>query len=121
MNTQANAMHEPLQGQNLVPTTIPASRAFYWSVRRELWENRSIYMAPLAVATVVVFAFSISSIMGIWEPRLRLVPSRPQMPYDMAAGVMTRCTASVVIAASCSGNHCRFPMSRPCSLRRAFL
>lgn len=88
MNTQVNAMHEPLQGQSVAPTTIPASRAFDWSVRRELWENRSIYMAPLAVATVVVFAFSISSIMGIWEPRLRLVPTRPQMPYDMAAGVL---------------------------------
>ena len=24
----------------------------YWSVRRELWENRSIYIAPLAVAAV---------------------------------------------------------------------
>lgn len=88
MNTQVNAMHEPFQGQSVAPVTIPASRAFYWSVRRELWENPSIYMAPLAVATVVLFAFSISSIMGIWEPRLRLVPSRPQMPYDMAAGVL---------------------------------
>jgi ABC-2 type transport system permease protein len=35
-----------------------------------------------------VFAFSISSILGIWEPRLRLEPSRPEMPYDMAAGVL---------------------------------
>ena len=24
-------------------------RPFYWSVRRELWENRSVYLAPLAV------------------------------------------------------------------------
>ena len=60
----------------------------YWSVRRELWENRSIYMAPLAIATVVLFAFSISSILGIWEPRLRLEPSGPEMPYDIAAGVL---------------------------------
>ncbi len=29
-------------------------RPFYWSLRRELWENRSIYFAPLAVATVVL-------------------------------------------------------------------
>ena len=26
---------------------------FYWSVWRELWENRSIYVAPILVAIVV--------------------------------------------------------------------
>jgi ABC-2 type transport system permease protein len=88
MNTQSNAMSESFQAQSAVPTAIPASRSFYWSVRRELWENRSIYMAPVAVAVVVFFAFSVSAILGIWEPHLRLVPSRPQMPYDMADGVL---------------------------------
>ena len=32
----------------------------YWSVRRELWENRSILMAPLIVTAVVLFATSVS-------------------------------------------------------------
>ncbi len=31
----------------------PATRPLYWSVRRELWENRSIYIAPLIAATLV--------------------------------------------------------------------
>jgi ABC-2 type transport system permease protein len=31
----------------------------YWSVRRELWENRSIYLAPLIVGGVVLFGFFI--------------------------------------------------------------
>ena len=88
MNTQADAMHEPFQRQISAPAAIPVSSAFYWAVRRELWENRSIYMAPLAVGTVVLLAFSISSILGIWEPRLSLDPTRPEMPYQMAAGVM---------------------------------
>jgi ABC-2 type transport system permease protein len=88
MNTQANAMHEPFQQQAAAPATIPVSRAFYWAVRRELWENRSIYIAPLAVSAVVLLAFSVSAGLGIWEPRLRLDPSRPEMPYQMAAGVM---------------------------------
>jgi ABC-2 type transport system permease protein len=57
-------------------------------VRRELWENSSIYIAPLAVATVALFAFSLSSILGIWEKPLRLNPAQPQAPYDMAAGLM---------------------------------
>ena len=34
----------------------------YWSVRRELWENRSIYIAPLAVAAVMLFGFLIATI-----------------------------------------------------------
>jgi ABC-2 type transport system permease protein len=32
----------------------------YWSVRRELWESRSIYLAPLLVAGVLLLAFLIS-------------------------------------------------------------
>ncbi len=34
----------------------------YWSVRRELWENRSIYLAPAIVAGVVLFASLIGTI-----------------------------------------------------------
>ena len=53
MNTQSNAMPEsPLEAQVIAPAVIPATRPLYWSVRRELWENRSIYIAPLAVAAV---------------------------------------------------------------------
>ncbi len=33
----------------------------YWSLRRELWENRSIYAAPLAVAAAFLFAFLIGT------------------------------------------------------------
>lgn len=43
-----------------VPAPAAAShkvRPFLWSVRRELWENRSVYLAPLAVAAVVLAGF----------------------------------------------------------------
>jgi ABC-2 type transport system permease protein len=36
------------------------TRPFYWSVRRELWENRAIYLAPLVVAGIVLFGFLFS-------------------------------------------------------------
>ena len=88
MSTQSNAMSESFQSQNIAPAVIPATRMLYWSVRRELWENRSIYLAPLAVAAVALFAFSLSSIAGIWEKPLRLNPAQPQVPYDLAAGLM---------------------------------
>ena len=34
---------------------------FHWSVWRELWENRSIYIAPILVAIVVLFGFLVST------------------------------------------------------------
>src|SRR5438477_8774606 len=49
-------------------SSAAAPRPFYWSVWRELWENRSIYVAPLIVAAVQVFALAISTI-GLAERR----------------------------------------------------
>jgi ABC-2 type transport system permease protein len=45
---------------------MSATRPFYWSVRRELWENRSIYIAPLAAAGVAMLGFFIGL---FWLPR----------------------------------------------------
>ena len=89
MRTQSNAMPEsPVESQVIAPAVISATRRMYWSVRRELWENRSIYIAPLAVAALALFGFSISVVVGIWEEPLRLDPARPQAPFDMAAGLL---------------------------------
>jgi ABC-2 type transport system permease protein len=45
----------------------------YWSLRRELWENRSIYLAPLIVAAVVLFASALGTI-GL-PRRVRSLPT----------------------------------------------
>jgi ABC-2 type transport system permease protein len=81
-------MSNSFQAQSVAPAAVPATRALYWSVRRELWENRSVYIAPLAVAAVALFAFSISAILGIWEKALRLIPAHSSGPYDLSAGLM---------------------------------
>lgn len=44
------------------PSPPAPRRAMYWAVRRELWENRSIYAAPLAAALVFLFGFSLSTL-----------------------------------------------------------
>ncbi len=89
MNMRANAMSESaLESQAVAATTIPERQRMYWLVRRELWENRSLYIAPLAVASAALLAFSLSAIAGIWVEPLRLNAARPQGPYDMAAGLM---------------------------------
>jgi ABC-2 type transport system permease protein len=63
MNTQSNAIPEShLKTQVVVPVFLPETRLLYWSVARELWENRSIYIAPLAVAALFLFGFAISMI-----------------------------------------------------------
>jgi ABC-2 type transport system permease protein len=88
MNTQSNAIPESFDSQRIAPTSLSATEPLYWSIRRELWENRSIYIAPLAVAGVALFGFSLGAIAGIWEEPLRLNPAQPQAPFDMAAGLM---------------------------------
>lgn len=63
MNTQSNAMNESSLGSAIIASSsISPSRRLYWSVRRELWENRSIYLAPAAVAALIVVGFLISAI-----------------------------------------------------------
>jgi ABC-2 type transport system permease protein len=48
----------------LSASTAPVSvwRQFCWSVRREIWENRSIYLVPPGVGVLIVIATAISLI-----------------------------------------------------------
>src|SRR5579864_9282901 len=62
MNTQSNATPEFFDSQGITPSVLPRTRSMYWSVRRELWEYRSIYLAPLALAGVALLGFLIASI-----------------------------------------------------------
>jgi ABC-2 type transport system permease protein len=61
MNRQANAMNgnpgSPLDSQGFTPAVMSATQPFYWSVRRELWEYRSIYLAPSCIAAVILLGF----------------------------------------------------------------
>lgn len=102
MSNDANPMPEShLAPQPIAPPPIVMTRPFFWSVRRELWENRSIYFAPLAVAALNVFGYMISTI-GLPERRravLLLEPSlqraRIEQSYDMSA-LMLMATAFLV-------------------------
>src|SRR5947208_13543632 len=77
-------------------------RPFYWSVRRELWENRSLYLAPLIVAGVIVIGFMFSCVGLAERRRAALLLDDPlktrtaiEMPYSMAA-MMIMFTAFIV-------------------------
>jgi len=67
---------------------------FYWSVKRELWENKSIYFAPAIVAAVILFGALISAghlperrrnAMLLDEMRRR---AAIELPYDIVAMVL---------------------------------
>jgi ABC-2 type transport system permease protein len=61
MNTQSNEMPKTPLGAATTPS-VTQTRPMYWSIRRELWENRSIYIAPLVIAGVVLIGFLIATI-----------------------------------------------------------
>jgi ABC-2 type transport system permease protein len=62
MNAPSDAADSSPASRAAAPAALSATRPLYWSVRRELWENRSIYMAGLVVSGVVLFGFSITTI-----------------------------------------------------------
>jgi ABC-2 type transport system permease protein len=62
MTAQAIAMPESSGSEKISPGAASRVRPLYWSVRRELWEYRSIYIAPLAVSAVMLFGFLIATI-----------------------------------------------------------
>ncbi len=99
MNTPSDIVHESAAVSD--PGYSAKKRPFYWSVKRELWENRSIYIAPLIVAIVVLFGFLVST-GGLPERRravLLLDPAKARAaidtPYNVAA-IMLIFTAFIV-------------------------
>jgi ABC-2 type transport system permease protein len=65
MSTQSNAVNEmPMSGRAVTQASISWSRLLYWSVRREIWENRSIYIAPTAVAGLLIVGLLIAVARG---------------------------------------------------------
>ncbi len=101
MSTQSNVMPESsLRSQRISAVAIPAAKLMYWSVRRELWENRAIYVAPVAVACVFLFGFSISIVHLLVEmhaaPWLDAMQQRELFgqPYEFAEDLIM---ATVII------------------------
>ncbi len=95
MNIQSNAIPESSLEREIGSAAMRQTRPMYWSVRRELWENRSIYIAPLAVAGVMLLGSLVSAVYfggridDIMRPVLALEPAKQAAalakPYDVAA------------------------------------
>ncbi|HEY2799082.1 MAG TPA: hypothetical protein VGI85_00680, partial [Chthoniobacterales bacterium] len=77
------------------------TRPFHWSVWRELWENHSVYIAPLIVAGILLLGSFVGAF-HLTQRRLNAMLLDPaarraaiEIPYDMAA-IMIILTAFIV-------------------------
>jgi ABC-2 type transport system permease protein len=95
MNTQSNAMPESSRdlrsndSQGIAPTAMTVTHPFYWSVRREVWEYRSLYLVPLAAAAVALFGFLIATLgraLTLPNPVDRLAVL--EGPFDFTMGLI---------------------------------
>jgi len=93
MNTQTNVMSSAGE-QAAANTSGSPTRPFFWSLRREFWEYRSLYIAPLAAAGIFLFGFIVT--IGHQVTRMRGMSGMDAMqqrntmatPYDMASGLL---------------------------------
>jgi len=100
-------MNTPSSRESQVIAAVPATRPLHWSVRRELWENRSLYIAPLAVAALALSGFLFTLIdppknhdMGLAAINPSFDPTGLAMPYSHAA-MLLLLTAFIVVIFYC--------------------
>jgi ABC-2 type transport system permease protein len=98
MSTPSQAIPELSQDAR---TEISAMQKYVWSLKRELWEYKSVWIAPMALAGVYLFAFLVSTIGGAASPGLQLHPAQGveklAQPFFLAAGLMMAVTFVVGI------------------------
>lgn len=77
MNTTSGTLPESHVGpQAIAPHVISPMRSLFWSIRREIWETRSLYLAPIGAAALFLFAILIQTIVlrvnrhGVWPANL---------------------------------------------------
>jgi ABC-2 type transport system permease protein len=94
MNIQSNTMSQTVEANGAAPVAMSATRDIYWSLRREFWENRYLYVAPMAAAAVFLFGFLISMIHSPGQLRDLAVfgPAHPHhedmSTFDISAALM---------------------------------
>jgi ABC-2 type transport system permease protein len=99
-------MPESFPTHNVTAAQISPAQLLYWSVRRELWEFRSLYLAPLGVGCLFLVGFLISlfRLPSRMEALAGLDPARQHhaivLHYHIAAGLMMA-TAMIVGAFYC--------------------
>ncbi len=94
MTTPSHALNEAFPSQPPASSASAPTRPFYWSVRRELFEYRSIYLAPLAIGAVALLGFLVVLI-HLPKTMQRAMAMEPMahrhalaQPFDVAAALI---------------------------------
>ncbi len=102
---------------NVIDNSAPVKpiHPFSWTVRREIWEHRALWIAPLSVAGLILFGFliqllNLSKIMisvNHLPPMPRFVALAAPFTFTSAALMMTGVVLSVSYCLSALGNERR--------------
>src|SRR4051812_31106283 len=82
------------ESPNQPVTPARAMPTFFWSVKRELWENKSIYIAPAIVSAVILLGALVSASHLPQRRRAAMLlddarrQAAIQLPYDIVAMVL---------------------------------
>jgi len=94
MNTPSNTASQEFETNGSARSVMAATRPIYWSLRREFWENRYLYIAPLSVAAVFLFGYLIAAIHSPGQLRALLALDHAHShdevsgPFDISAALM---------------------------------
>ena len=94
MSRPASAMPANSDPRGSARGAGPVTRPLFWSVRRELWEHRSVYIAPLAIGGVILLGFLLT--LGLLPRHVRAAMALDAahyreaiaQPFDFAAGLI---------------------------------
>jgi ABC-2 type transport system permease protein len=103
MSTSTNVAHDPRLAEPVRLSGAPSPlEPYLWSLRREFWEYRSLYIAPIVVAIVFLFGYLIS--LARLSHKIRSVAVDPTIirdhivaPYNFAGLAMMGATLLVSI------------------------
>jgi ABC-2 type transport system permease protein len=94
MTTPSRAVNNAFQPQPPATSVSAPTQPFYWSVRRELFEYRSIYVAPVAIGAVALLGFLVV-LVHLPKTMQRAMAMEPMahrhalaQPFDVAASLI---------------------------------
>ena len=107
MSTQSNAVNElPMAGRTMTQASISPGRLLYWSVRREIWENRSLYIAPAAVAGFLIVGLLIAVGRGALRASYDFINNAGEHHGNVLAAYDVASAAIMGVALIVSGFYC---------------
>ena len=107
MSTQSNAMNElPLEARATALSFISPGRRLYWSVRREIWEYRSIYIVPAAVAAFLILGLLVAVARGALHVGVDMTVNGAQQHPSLVTAYAVASTAIMGIALIVAAFYC---------------